>query len=58
MKVFLKCKNKGNLCILFVPYHDTSSLFLYKFHILTRSYEKKSSDSGDCVTIPHEYCQF
>ena len=30
----------------------------YKVHILTRSYEKKSSDSGDYVTIPHGFCQF
>ena len=30
----------------------------YKFHILTRSYEKKSSDSGDYVTIPHGFSQF
>ena len=27
-------------------------------HILARSYEKKSSDSGDYVTIPHEFRQF
>ena len=30
----------------------------YKVHILTRSYEKKSSDSGDYVTIPHGFSQF
>ena len=30
----------------------------YKVHILTRSCKKKSSDSGDYVTIPHGFCQF
>ena len=30
----------------------------YEAHILTRSYEKKSSDSGDYVTIPHGFSQF
>ena len=30
----------------------------YKVHILTRSYEKKSSDSRDYVTIPHGFFQF
>ena len=29
----------------------------YKVHVLTRTYEKKSSDSGDYVTIPHGFCQ-
>ena len=27
-------------------------------HILARNYDKKSSDSGDYVTIPHEFRQF
>ena len=30
----------------------------YKVHVLTRSCKKKSSDSGDYVTIPHGFCQF
>ena len=30
----------------------------YKVHILTRSYEKKSSDSGHYILIPHGFCQF
>ena len=30
----------------------------YEAHILTRSYEKKSSDSGDYVTTPQGFCQF
>ena len=27
-------------------------------HILTGSYEKKSSDAGDYVTIPHRFREF
>ena len=27
-------------------------------HILTESYENKSSDAGDYVTIPHRFCEF
>ena len=30
----------------------------YKVHILTRSYERKSSDSGDYIAIPHGFYQF
>ena len=57
VKVILKCKNKKNLCIFFVPYHEVPYSW-YRVHILTRSYEKKSSDSGDYVTIPQGFRQF
>ena len=30
----------------------------YKVHILTRTYEKKSSDSGNYIAIPYGFCQF
>ena len=49
VKVFLKRKNKRNLCILFVPYHGAPYPW-YKVHILTEIYEKKSSNFGDYVT--------
>ena len=45
------------MCTFFVPYHEVL-YSLYKVHILTRSYEKKSSDSGDYITIPHGFRQF
>ena len=46
VKVFLKCKNKRSLCILFVPYHGVPYPW-YKVHILTGIYEKKRSNFGD-----------
>ena len=58
VKVFLKCKNKRNLCIFLFLIMIQFPYSWHKVHILTRSYEKKSSNSGDYVTIPHGFCQF
>ena len=57
----LKCKNKRNLYI--VCSLSQSSYPWYKFHILQRSFEKKSSNFGDYfikwkLTIPHRFRQF
>ena len=56
---FIKMYKIKEICVYFlflimkeVPYS------WYKVHILTKSYEKKSSDSGDYVTILHGFCQF
>ena len=57
VKVLSKCKNKRNLCIFIIPYHEVPYSW-YKVHMLTRSYKKKSSDSGDYVTIPNGFSQF
>ena len=40
VKVSLKCKNKRNLCIFFVPYHDASSLFLIQGSYLNKKLRK------------------
>ena len=57
VKAFLKCKNK-EICVYFLFLIMIQVRYSwYEVHILTRNYEKKSSNSGDYVTIPHEFCQ-
>ena len=58
VKVLLKCKSKRNLCIFFVPHLEVPYSWYFVHIILTRSYEKKSSASGDYVAIPYGFRQF
>ena len=56
-------QNKRNLCIFFAPDHGVPCPYWYEVHILTRSYEKTSSNFGDystkgVSTIPHGFPQF
>ena len=49
MKVLSKRKKKKKLCIFSVPYHGVPYPW-YEVHILTRSYQKTSSNFSDYVS--------
>ena len=46
------------MCIFFVPYHDTSSLFLIQGSYLNKNLRKEKFRFWWYVTIPHGFCQF